>query len=132
MPHGFPSTLWIVFADEASRENYEKYGHPDGRQGLDLGIALPEWMFMQDNRSAPIMLLALVFGGILLPLGAAACYIFRSNKFMGPNNVMQETIEIFLRYVRWRDLRVLLALEECRKYALQGSVRAKILVWFCY
>eukprot|EP00884_Botryococcus_braunii_P003385 jgi/Botrbrau1/13047/Bobra.0187s0009.1 len=86
-----------ALTDPASRENYEKYGHPDGRQGLDIGIALPEWMFSRDSRSAPIMLLALVSLGILAPLCIAACYIFRSNKFLGPNNVMQETLEIFYR-----------------------------------
>jgi translocation protein SEC63 len=30
-----------------ARENYEKYGHPDGPQALNLGVALPEWIFSQ-------------------------------------------------------------------------------------
>ena len=34
-------------ADEESRKNYEKYGHPDGPQALNMGIALPEWIFRQ-------------------------------------------------------------------------------------
>lgn len=96
-------------ADPVSRENYEKYGHPDGRQGLDIGIALPEWMFSRDSRSAPIMLLALVSLGILAPLSIAACYIFRSNKYLGPNNVMQDTLEIFFRCMTPRFLNACLA-----------------------
>ncbi len=34
-------------ADDVARENYEKYGHPDGPQALNLGVALPEWIFSQ-------------------------------------------------------------------------------------
>ena len=37
----------------------------------------------------------LVGFGILLPLAFASCYLLRSNRFAGPNNLMQETIEIY-------------------------------------
>lgn len=30
-----------------ARENYEKYGHPDGPQSVKLDIALPDWVFSQ-------------------------------------------------------------------------------------
>ena len=29
--------------DDVARANYEKYGHPDGKQQVKLGIALPAW-----------------------------------------------------------------------------------------
>lgn len=86
-----------ALTDETSKKNYEKYGHPDGPQSLDIGIALPEWIFSKDRNTAPLVLGGLVGLGILLPLGVAAWYLLRSNKFTGPNNVMHETMEIYFR-----------------------------------
>ena len=39
-----------------ARENYEKYGHPDGPQALNLGVALPEWIFSQVKPEGSLML----------------------------------------------------------------------------
>ncbi|KAA6421625.1 MAG: translocation SEC63 protein [Trebouxia sp. A1-2] len=86
-----------ALTDETARKNYEKYGHPDGPQSLDIGIALPEWIFSKDRNTAPLVLGGLVGLGILLPLGIASWYLLRSNKFTGPNNVMHETMEIYFR-----------------------------------
>lgn len=33
----------------------------------------------------------------MLPLAIAACYLLSSNKYVGPNNIMEETIEYFVR-----------------------------------
>lgn len=86
-----------ALTDEAARKNYEKYGHPDGPQPLDIGIALPEWIFSKDRNTAPLVLAGLVLFGILLPLGVASWYLLRSNKFTGPNHVMHETMNIYFR-----------------------------------
>ena len=61
------------------------------------GVALPEWIFSQDRRAAPWILIALVFFCILLPLVGAALFLLRTNKFVGSNQVAQQTIEIFAR-----------------------------------
>lgn len=63
-----------------------------------MGIALPEWLLDSQSKSAPMVLAGLVFGGILLPLIAAACYLMSANKFVGPNGIMEETFDYFLRY----------------------------------
>lgn len=62
-----------------------------------MGVALPEWIFSQDKRAAPVILISLIGICVLLPLIVAACFLLRSNKYMGPNNVATETLEIFLR-----------------------------------
>jgi uncharacterized membrane protein YphA (DoxX/SURF4 family) len=36
---------------------------------MNLGVALPAWMFSNDKGTAPLVLLGLVGGCILLPLG---------------------------------------------------------------
>jgi len=51
----------------------------------------------QDRKSAPVKLALLVGCGILLPLGVAAWFLFRTQKYHGPNNVAQETLDIFCR-----------------------------------
>lgn len=35
--------------DDATRENWEKYGNPDGPQAMSVGIALPSWLIRKDN-----------------------------------------------------------------------------------
>ena len=54
-----------ALTDETARANYEKFGHPDGQQATDVGIALPEWIFSKDRKTAP-----LVLGGEVLRPGA--------------------------------------------------------------
>lgn len=60
-----------------------------------MGVALPSFMFAKDKSAAPLMLLALVGVGILLPLVLASWYMLSSNRFSGPNNVMQETLAFY-------------------------------------
>ena len=86
-------------ADEKARKTFEQYGHPDGPQAIKLNVALPEWLINSDTKSAPLVLGGLVLFGILLPLGLAARYLLVSHKFAGPNQVMAETMDIFLRCV---------------------------------
>lgn len=84
-------------ADETSRENYEKYGHPDGPQSLNMGVALPEWMFAADSKAAPLLLIGLVSLCVLLPLVIMAWFLSNSTKYMGSSGVMAETLDIFFR-----------------------------------
>ena len=85
-----------ALTDEASRENYKKYGHPDGQQAVSISVALPEWFFNKDKEAAPAILLSLLLGGIVLPLGLAACYLGRNNKYTGANEVMMETVQGYM------------------------------------
>ena len=85
-------------ADETSRENYEKYGHPDGPQSLNMGVALPEWMFAADSKAAPLLLIGLVSLCVLLPLVVMAWFLSNSTKYMGSSGVTAETLDIFFRF----------------------------------
>ncbi|KAL4531929.1 hypothetical protein Ndes2437B_g02360 [Nannochloris sp. 'desiccata'] len=85
-----------ALTDEASRENFKKYGHPDGQQAVSISVALPEWFFNKDKEAAPAILLTLLLGGIVLPLGLAACYMGKSNRYTGANEVMMETIQFYM------------------------------------
>lgn len=62
---------------------------------MDLGIAIP---LPTDGKNGPIILALLVFIGLVLPMGLAAWFLFSSSKYMGPNQIMQDTLNIFLRH----------------------------------
>jgi len=83
-----------ALTDETARKNYVEYGHPDGPQGMNVGIALPQWMF-DNGQMAPVVLAVLMACGVLLPLAIAVCYLMQSHKYTG-DNVMQETIMNFV------------------------------------
>lgn len=51
--------------DVTIKENWEKYGHPDGRQEVSMGIALPKGIIEGRNRMFVLAGYALVFGGFL-------------------------------------------------------------------
>ena len=45
-----------------------------------VSVALPEWFFNKDKQAAPLILLVLLFGGIVTPLGIAAWYLMGTQK----------------------------------------------------
>ena len=51
--------------DENIRKNWELYGHPDGRQEMSMGIALPRWIVEGRNNIWVLSFYALAFGGAL-------------------------------------------------------------------
>ncbi|RDB15649.1 Translocation protein sec63 [Hypsizygus marmoreus] len=51
--------------DETIRENLEKFGHPDGRQDISMGIALPQWIVERKNNIWVLGIYGLLFGGAL-------------------------------------------------------------------
>lgn len=53
--------------DETTRKNLELYGHPDGRQEMSLGIALPTWIVESQNNVWVLSAYGLILG-IGLPL----------------------------------------------------------------
>ncbi|QCE13619.1 dnaJ protein ERDJ2A [Vigna unguiculata] len=83
-----------ALTDPIARENYEKYGHPDGRQGFQMGIALPQFLLNIDGASGGILLIWIVGVCILLPLVIAVVYLSRSSKYTG-NYVMHQTLSTY-------------------------------------
>jgi translocation protein SEC63 len=51
--------------DQTIRKNWELYGHPDGRQEVSMGIALPHWIIEGKNNKWVLGVYALIFGGAL-------------------------------------------------------------------
>ncbi|ETW84592.1 molecular chaperone, DnaJ superfamily [Heterobasidion irregulare TC 32-1] len=53
--------------DANIRKNYEDYGHPDGRQEITMGIALPRWIVEAQNNIWVLGVYGLLFG-VSLPM----------------------------------------------------------------
>ncbi|KAG6915041.1 hypothetical protein DXG01_013771 [Tephrocybe rancida] len=51
--------------DETIRENLEKYGNPDGRIDVSMGIAIPKWIVEGKNNIWVLGFYGIVFGGAL-------------------------------------------------------------------
>ncbi|KAL3839783.1 hypothetical protein ACJIZ3_024374 [Penstemon smallii] len=95
----FISKAYQALTDPISRENFEKYGHPDGRQGLQMGIALPEFLLNIDGASGGVLLLGIVGVCIILPLTITVIYLSRSSKYTG-NYVMHHTMYAYYHFMK--------------------------------
>lgn len=93
------SKAYQALTDPISRENFEKYGHPDGRQGLQMGIALPQFLLNIDGASEGILLLGIVGVCIILPLTISVIYLSRSSKYTG-NYVMHSTLATYYHLMK--------------------------------
>ncbi|KAJ7918737.1 Sec63 Brl domain-containing protein [Mycena leptocephala] len=54
-----------ALTDPVIRDNWEKYGNPDGRQELTMGIALPAWIIAGQNNIYVLGVYAIAVGGVL-------------------------------------------------------------------
>jgi translocation protein SEC63 len=72
-------TFRLSLTDENIRKNWELYGHPDGRQEVSMGIALPHWIIEGKNNKWVLGVYALIFGGALPILVVSSTIISGSN-----------------------------------------------------
>ncbi|KAL9103697.1 MAG: hypothetical protein Q9163_001291 [Psora crenata] len=60
------SKAFKALTDEEIRNNYIQYGHPDGKQGYSIGIALPRFIITEGNGKYVLLVYGLLLG-VLLP-----------------------------------------------------------------
>lgn len=60
------SKAYQALTDAEIRENYIRYGHPDGKQGYSINIALPKAIVSDGNGKYVVLLYSALFG-VLLP-----------------------------------------------------------------
>ena len=81
-----------ALTDPVAKENWEKYGNPDGKQSLAVSIGLPEFLLNVDNRNL-VLLTYLVIMVIVIPV-AVWSYYSNSSKF-GEKDVMYDSYAWF-------------------------------------
>lgn len=55
-----------ALTDEETRNNYIQYGHPDGKQSMSIGIALPKFIVTEGNGKYVLLVYGALLG-LLLP-----------------------------------------------------------------
>ncbi|TPX36853.1 hypothetical protein SeMB42_g03886 [Synchytrium endobioticum] len=91
------SKAYKVLTDEDARRNWEEFGHPDGKQSLSLGIALPSWLVSEGSSSLVLLVYGLVFG-IGLPVMVARWW--GSSKSTTKDKLMIDTMNVFYKEMK--------------------------------
>jgi len=77
-----------ALTDETAKENFEKYGNPDGKQSLEVSIGLPSFLLDTTNRNLVLMVYLIIMVGVI-PF-CVWRYYSDSSKF-GEKDVMYDT-----------------------------------------
>jgi len=54
-----------ALTDPTAKENFEKFGNPDGKQSLEVSIGLPSWLLDSDNRNIVLMVYLIIMVGVI-------------------------------------------------------------------
>lgn len=79
-----------ALTDEVSKENYEKFGNPDGKQSLEVSIGLPR--IILDNPKV-VLVLYLLMIVVVIPIAVGIWYAY--SKQYGEKNVKYDTYAAF-------------------------------------
>jgi len=77
-----------ALVDPVAKENFEKYGNPDGKQSLAVSIGLPEFLLNTDNRNLVLMTYLVIMVGVV-PFSVWT-YYSNSSKY-GEKDVMYDS-----------------------------------------
>lgn len=103
-----------ALTDETSKENYEKYGNPDGKQSLEVSIGLPKIILENPKIVLVLYLVAMV---VIIPVVVGIWYA--NSKQYGENNIKYESYTAFYQLIadshRTKNMpEVMAASAECR------------------
>jgi translocation protein SEC63 len=84
-----------ALTDEVSKENYEKYGNPDGKQSLEVSIGLPKIILENPKVVLVLYLIAMV---VLIPVVVGWWY--SNSKQYGENNIKYESYTAFYQLIQ--------------------------------
>lgn len=77
-----------ALTNEVAKENYKKYGNPDGRQALELSIGLPSFLLKPENHN--LILFIYLMGLVVVIPSCVALWYSKSKKF-GDGMIMYDT-----------------------------------------
>lgn len=83
--------------DETIRKNWELYGHPDGRQEVSTGIAIPKWVVEGKNKHWILLAYCLVIGGFL-PVVVGKWWF--GTRIKTKDGVLTKTAEVFFKTLK--------------------------------
>ncbi|THH10242.1 hypothetical protein EW145_g1464 [Phellinidium pouzarii] len=83
--------------DETIRKNLELYGHPDGRQEISMGIAIPKWVVEGQHKFWVLIGYCIVLGGVL-PVIVGKWWF--GNRIKTKDGVFAKTAETFFKSIK--------------------------------
>lgn len=83
--------------DETIRKNLELFGHPDGRQEVSMGIAIPKWVVEGQHRYLILIGYCIVLGGAL-PIIVGKWWF--GSRIKTKDGVQVKTAELFFKNTR--------------------------------
>jgi len=86
------SKAYECLTNEESRDNWEKYGNPDGKQSLEVSIGLPNFLLQTEYRNL-VLVVYLIFMVGVIPFSVYS-YYSDSSKF-GEKDIMYDTYSWF-------------------------------------
>ncbi|KAJ2162882.1 secretory subunit [Coemansia sp. RSA 552] len=86
-----------TLTDPEARENYEKYGNPDGMQTQSMGIALPKLLVEAHTSPFVLMLYGLVFG-FVMPFYVGRWW-YNSTRYQ-KDHILNPTMSTFFKNIR--------------------------------
>lgn len=90
------SKAYQALTDDVAKENYEKYGNPDGPGAMSFGIALPSWIVEKENSVWVLGLYGLIFM-IALPC-VVGMWWYRSIRYSG-DKVLLDTTQMYFYFI---------------------------------
>jgi translocation protein SEC63 len=90
------SKAYQALTDEDVRSNYLQYGHPDGRQGFSIGIALPQFIVADGNGKYVVMLYTFLLG-VMLPYLVGSWW-YGTRRMSKDGILMESANRMFMEY----------------------------------
>lgn len=91
MLHDNPSTPEAL-TDDVARENWEKYGNPDGKQSFEMSIGLPTFLMEKDNHNL-ILIVYLILMVVVVP--SLVYMYYKQSQMYGEGNVLYRTYQTY-------------------------------------
>lgn len=89
------SKAYNTLTDPAVRENWEKYGNPDGFQGMSVTIGLPSWMVDKQNE----LVILFCYTAALVAIVVAFGLWWKKSSRFHKSGLLLDTIGIYWKYV---------------------------------
>lgn len=90
------SKAYQALTDEDVRNNYIQYGHPDGKQGFSIGIALPK-IIISDGNGKYVVLIYFMLFGVLLPYMVGSWW-YGTQRLSKEGVLMESANDLFREY----------------------------------
>eukprot|EP01134_Creolimax_fragrantissima_P007903 CFRG7903T1 len=86
-----------TLTDDETRENWEKYGHPDGKRSTSYGIALPEFLISDTYKW---VVLAAYFLAIMVFMPVVVAQWWWNSKRHTRDRILRQTINLYYQFLR--------------------------------